>query len=104
MKKIEAMIFSMTPKERKKPEVLNHRRRQRIANGSGNTLVEVNQFIKQFNQMRDMMKGKGGGMAKMMQQMGGGKGGKGGMPDLSSLLGGAGGMPKLPGGFKLPWK
>jgi signal recognition particle subunit SRP54 len=107
LKKTEAMIFSMTPKERKNPDLLNHRRRQRIANGSGNTLVEVNQFIKQFNQMRAMLKDKGG-MKKMMQQMGGMPGmGGGGIPGLGSLgdlAGKMGKMPKLPGGFKLPWQ
>lgn len=55
-KKIEAIIYSMTPKERKNPDLLNGNRRQRIANGSGNTIQEVNQFIKQFEEMRKMMK------------------------------------------------
>ena len=55
-KKIEAIIYSMTPKERKNPDLLNGSRRQRIANGSGNTVQEVNQFIKQFEEMRKMMK------------------------------------------------
>ena len=54
-KKIEAIIFSMTPNERENPEVLNSSRRRRIARGSGNTIVEVNQFIRQFDQMRKMM-------------------------------------------------
>ncbi|MBP9135742.1 MAG: signal recognition particle protein [Chitinophagales bacterium] len=55
-KKIEAIILSMTPKERKNPDLLNGVRRQRLAGGSGNTVQEINQFIKQFDEMRKMMK------------------------------------------------
>lgn len=53
---IEAMINSMTPYERKNPEVINQSRRQRIAKGSGNTLQSVNRFLKQFEDTRKMMK------------------------------------------------
>ena len=54
--KIEAIIYSMTPEERENPQLLNGSRRKRIANGSGNTIQEVNQFIKQFNEMQKMMR------------------------------------------------
>jgi signal recognition particle subunit SRP54 len=53
---IEAMINSMTPEERRNPELINPSRKQRIANGSGRDLQELNQFLKQFEQMKDMMK------------------------------------------------
>ncbi len=55
-KKVEAIILSMTPQERGNPELLNGTRKKRIANGSGNTIQEVNQFLKQFDDMRKMMK------------------------------------------------
>jgi signal recognition particle subunit SRP54 len=55
-KKIEAIILSMTPTEREKPDLLDGKRRQRIAKGSGNTIQEVNAFIKQFDEMKKMMK------------------------------------------------
>ena len=55
-KNIEAIIYSMTPQERTHPELLNSSRRQRIAKGSGTDIVEVNRLIKQFDQMRKMMK------------------------------------------------
>lgn len=55
-KKIEAIILSMTPEERTQPDLLNGSRRKRIADGSGNSMQEVNQFIKQFDQMKKMMK------------------------------------------------
>ena len=55
-KSIEAIIYSMTPKERTHPEILNGSRRQRIAKGSGTNLQEVNRLIKQFDQTRKMMK------------------------------------------------
>ena len=66
--KIEAIINSMTPLERRNPSVINGSRKKRIARGSGNKLEEVNQFMRQFEQMRKMMhqmskmQGKGGGM------------------------------------------
>ncbi|GDX48982.1 MAG: signal recognition particle protein [Bacteroidota bacterium] len=55
-KKVEAIILSMTPQERTNPEILSGTRKKRIANGSGNTVQEVNQFLKQFDDMRKMMK------------------------------------------------
>jgi signal recognition particle subunit SRP54 len=55
-KKIEAIIQSMTVRERRNPDLLNGSRRTRIAKGSGNTLQEVNQFVKQFDEMKKMMK------------------------------------------------
>lgn len=84
MKRIEAIVLSMTPAERRRPELLNGRRRARIARGSGNSVASVNQFLKQFAQMRKMMKSKGK-MRQMMKKLGGGGGG---MP---------GGFPGLPG-------
>lgn len=76
---IEAIILSMTPKERSHPEILNSSRRQRIAKGSGTNINEVNRLIKQFEQTRKMMKMvTGSKMGKMMA----------GMPKMP-------GMPKL---------
>ncbi|MGQ0828291.1 MAG: signal recognition particle protein [Bacteroidota bacterium] len=70
-KGIEAIIHSMTPQERETPEVLNGKRRERIAKGSGTSVQEVNKLIKQFEDMRKMMKMMGNKtqMAKMMSQM-----------------------------------
>ena len=76
-KHIEAIIHSMTPKERANPDLLSkgRSRRQRIAKGSGNTVEEVNRLIKQFDQMRKMMRMfSGGGMSKMAGMMKGMKG------------------------------
>ena len=79
-KGIEAIILSMTPKERTNPEILNTSRRQRIAKGSGTNIQEVNRLIKQFDQTRKMMKLVTG--SKMSQMMGAMKGMKGGMPGM----------------------
>ena len=69
-KHIEAIIHSMTPVERSKPAMLNASRKKRIAKGSGTTIQEINQLLKQFNQMSKMMKMmQGGGGRKMMQMM-----------------------------------
>ena len=69
-KSIEAIIQSMTPKERTNPEILNTSRRQRIAKGSGTNIQEVNRLIKQFDQTRKMMKMvTGAGMKNMMKGM-----------------------------------
>ncbi len=69
-KGIEAIILSMTPKERSNPEVLNTSRRMRIAKGSGTSIQEVNHLIKQFDQTRKMMKMvTGANMSKMMGAM-----------------------------------
>lgn len=74
-KHVEAIIHSMTPDERSNPSKLDARRKKRIAKGSGRTIQEVNQLLKQFNQMGKMMKMmQGGGGKKMMQMMGGPKG------------------------------
>ena len=66
---IEAMIGSMTPKERSNPDLLNMNRKKRIAKGSGRDLSEVNQMVKQFHQMSKMMKMMQGGKGKQMMQM-----------------------------------
>jgi signal recognition particle subunit SRP54 len=69
-KHIEAIIHSMTPDERSNPSKLDARRKKRIAQGSGTSLQEVNQLLKQFDQMSKMMKMmQGGGGKKMMQMM-----------------------------------
>ncbi len=70
LKRVEAMIFSMTPYERRHPEIIKRSRRERIARGSGSSMQEVNALLKQFQQMQLMMKKMAGGK--------GGKGGKGG--------------------------
>ena len=86
MKKIEAIIHSMTKEERTKHEILNGSRRARIARGSGTEVSDVNKFIKQFEQSKKMMsqmmkmglgnkQGRGGGLPGM-----GGFGGKGKFP------------------------
>lgn len=71
-KHVEAIIYSMTPKERAQPKLLNTSRKNRIAKGSGRSIQEVNQLIKQFEQMSKMMKmmqgGKGKNLMRMMQQ------------------------------------
>jgi len=65
---IEVIIGSMTPKERTQPQLMNHSRKTRIAKGSGKTMQEVNQLIKQFEQMSKMMKMMQGGKGKQMMQ------------------------------------
>ncbi|MFD0698413.1 signal recognition particle protein [Paenibacillus sp. GCM10027628] len=81
MARVEAIVKSMTKEEKRKPELLNANRRKRIASGSGNTVQEVNRFIKQFEDMRKMMK------------------------QFSGMMGpkGAKGMKKLGKGFKFPF-
>lgn len=96
MKHMEAIVLSMTPKERTRPEILNGSRRRRIAAGSGRPVMEVNQLIKQFDMMRQVM-GNKGMMGKLMSgMMGGGMPSMGGMPK--------GGMPGIGGipGMKRP--
>nr|WP_282917403.1 signal recognition particle protein [Streptococcus canis] len=98
-----AIVSSMTPAERENPDLLNPSRRRRIAAGSGNSFVEVNKFIKDFNQAKTMMQGiMSGDMSKMMKDMGINpnsfpKNMSGSMPDMSSLerVMGQGGMPDL---------
>jgi len=79
MGKTEAIILSMTKKERRNPDILNGSRRLRIAKGSGTQVSDVNALIKQFSQMREMMRmmksGKGKELMRRMGQMGGGRGG-----------------------------
>lgn len=89
-KRMEVFISSMTPEERSNPDILNTSRKKRIAKGCGMDLAEVNAFIKQFEQMRMMMKGMTD-MKNMFGNFGGG------MPDLSKMgnLGNMGGL----GGF-----
>jgi signal recognition particle subunit SRP54 len=106
-----AIIQSMTPKERAKPDILAASRKRRIAAGAGVDVAEVNRVLKMHRGMADMMKkmGKGGmkGMANAMKgMMGGGAPGQGPQIDQAKLknlqgLGGPGGMgaPKLPGGL-----
>jgi len=63
IKRVEAIIYSMTPEERRRPEIIKGSRRERIARGSGTSVQEVSQLVKQFQQMQRMMKqlaGKGG--------------------------------------------
>jgi signal recognition particle subunit SRP54 len=82
---MEAIINSMTPSERQRPDVIKGSRKRRIAMGSGTQIQDVNKMLKQFMQMQKMMKKmSGGGMKKMMRGMGGmmppgGAGGAGGM-------------------------
>jgi len=59
LRRIEAIVLSMTPQERTRPDILNARRRQRIARGSGRTVTEVNDLLQRFNQMRKLMKSAG---------------------------------------------
>src|SRR5437016_11763445 len=68
LKRTEAIVLSMTNEERTRPEVLNARRRQRIARGSGSSVTEVNDLLRRFEQMRKMMKSTGK-MKKMMAQL-----------------------------------
>ncbi|MDQ2868898.1 MAG: signal recognition particle protein [Verrucomicrobiota bacterium] len=68
LKRTEAIVLSMTSEERARPDILNARRRQRIARGSGRTVTEVNDLLQRFNQMRKLMK-NAGKMKKMMAQM-----------------------------------
>jgi signal recognition particle subunit SRP54 len=109
---MDAIIGSMTPKERAKPELLNAKRKIRVAKGSGTTVQDVNKILKMHQEMATMMKkmkkmgglkGLGamfakGGMSGALGGLGGGMGGPGGgLPP-----GGGGGLPGLPGGQGLP--
>lgn len=101
VKVTEAIIRSMTPEERRNPEIINGSRRTRIAKGSGTQVSDVNRLIKQFTEMQKMMK-RMGGMAAMTGKSGKGKG-KGkvnkrqAMRELNDMLGGQGGPPMFPG-------
>lgn len=76
-RRMEGMICAMTPQERRQPQILNARRRQRIAKGSGVTVTELNTLLNRFGQMQQMMK-KMGKFQKMLARMGGG--GRGMLP------------------------
>jgi signal recognition particle subunit SRP54 len=77
LRRIEGIINSMTPTERRKPEIIKATRKKRIADGSGVQVQEVNRLLKQFEETQKMMKMfSKGGMAKMMRSMGGLMGGK----------------------------
>jgi signal recognition particle subunit SRP54 len=90
IKRKEGIIYSMTPLERRKPELIKATRKRRIATGAGVQVQEVNRMLKEFEQMQDMMKKmKGGGMMKMMKRMGG-------MGGMGGPGGGMKGMPKMP--------
>ena len=58
--RVEAIVLSMTPEERRQPELIKGSRRLRIAKGSGTTVQQVNQLVKQFDQMRKLMRGRSG--------------------------------------------
>ena len=92
--RIEGIINSMTPKERRDPEIISNSRRQRIAKGSGVQLQEINQLLKQFSQMRAIMSKMGNGGIGLGSLLGGGMGG------LGNMFGGggtpAGAPPKPP--------
>jgi signal recognition particle subunit SRP54 len=97
VKLTEAIIRSMTPEERRTPEIINGSRRTRIATGSGTQVADVNKLIKQFTEMQKMMK-KMGGLAKPQGKQGKGKNKvstRQAMRELGDMFGGAGG----PGGF-----
>lgn len=99
----EAVVLSMTPDERLRPEKVDAARKRRIARGCGLNVDVVSRLLKQFDQMRGMMKKmkKGGLFGRLKGMMGGGLGGAmspENMPDMAAM-GGAGGMPGLPPGF-----
>lgn len=100
--RVEAMINSMTKKERLNPKLINNSRKQRIARGSGVTVAQVNQLLKQFDTMRGMMQRLTGGGGKMPKGMPG-MGGRmpripAGMPGMEGAgMPGMSGMPGMPG-------
>jgi len=97
--KIEGIIHSMTPGERRDPKIIDGSRRQRIANGSGVGVSEVNALLKQFGEMQKMMKGLGGGL------LGGGRKKKGKKGKGGGRVTPKGGNPKLAGpGAKAPFR
>jgi signal recognition particle receptor subunit beta len=112
--KVESIIQSMTLEERRNPDILNGKRKKRIARGSGRSAQEINELLRSFEEMRTMMKQLGGAkgmkalkqmrdmpdMSELMAGVGagpGGVGGPGGMPRLPGMGGAPGGMP-APGG------
>ena len=119
IKRQRAIILSMTPQERRNPDILKASRKRRIAAGAGAKVEEINRLLKQHRQMADMMKAMGGAkrgpMGKMAEMFGLGAGGMGGLPggmpsqeqiaEMQKQMGGA--APKLPdapppGAFSAP--
>jgi signal recognition particle subunit SRP54 len=100
LKPVEAIIRSMTTEERRHPEIINGSRRQRIAQGSGRSIAEVNRLVKQFSEMQKMMKKMGGGSKKGKRRSsplaGLGAGGFPGMPGNAPEGFGGGGFPGFP--------
>ena len=91
--RMEVMINSMTPDERRRPEIIQGSRKRRITQGSGTQVQDLNRLLKQHKQMQKMMKKmKGGGMEKMMRGLGG-MGGPGGPAGGMGGPGGPGGLP-----------
>ena len=89
MVRVEAIVHSMTKEERARPKIISGTRRKRIANGSGTTIQDVNRLLKQFDQMKKMMKKMGGDRftpSKKNKRKGRKKGGS--KPDIRSFLGG----------------
>ena len=108
LNRTEAIINSMTMKERRNPDLINGSRRARIAKGSGTTVQQVNQLLKQFDQMRKMMQSvmqPGKRMPRMPQlpggmgRLGGLGGGQPGLSGLGGLPGMGAGLPGMGGGF-----
>jgi signal recognition particle subunit SRP54 len=98
--RVEAIIQSMTLEERRKPEILNGKRKKRIAAGCGRSAQEINELLRSFEEMRKMMKSLGGAKGLgAMRKLKGMQGGMEGVPDLEAMFGGAdgGGMPQIPG-------
>jgi signal recognition particle subunit SRP54 len=102
--RMDAMISSMTPKERAKPELLNAKRKIRVANGSGTTVQDVNKLLKMHQEMANAMKKlkKMGGLKGLAAMFGKGGAGAAGLPGgMGDMLGGmkpgAGGLPGLGG-------
>jgi len=99
--RMEAIISSMTPKERRSPDILNGSRKRRITRGSGTSIQDLARLLKQHKQMQKMMKKMGG--AKDMNKMMKGMGGSGEMPADADFASGqmpgriGGGLPRLPG-------
>jgi signal recognition particle subunit SRP54 len=101
LKPVEAIIRSMTLEERRKPEIINGSRRNRIAMGSGTTVGDVNRLVKQFSEMQKMMKRMGAMSARPGKKGKKGKPGRGGFPGMGGMPAGfPGGAPGgLPPGF-----
>jgi signal recognition particle subunit SRP54 len=107
LSRVEAMITSMTTEERRHPDIIDGSRRQRIADGSGSNVAEVNALLDQFRQMQKMMKGFGLGPKKAKKGKKGKKGGrvtpKGGHPRAQGRVPQVPGIPAPDdGGFTLP--